>query len=173
MGDERVFGLEYGEWNPNPRGTGFGHYRSASGLVRSRVGYLSSIYDQLWVSTRDDLALQVAAVVACREGTLAGSKGSQDWQIATGYAPPVEEEFTFPVPTDLGTNMLKVYFSEVGDGSDINRAQPLDEWTYRVSAYQNSTEHLNPRQAGLSLAFGPFGAKTRCDATRIAAARGV
>ena len=87
LGDERIFGLEHIGWNPNPRGSGFGHYLEHLGLVRSRVGYLSAIYHRLWVSTRDDLPLQPAAVVACREGTLAGSKGSQDWCIATGQAP--------------------------------------------------------------------------------------
>ena len=72
--------------------------------------------------------------------------------------PPLEEEFTFQAPTDPGVNTLKVYFSEVGDGSDINRAQPLDEWSYRVSRYRNSIEHLNPSEGHPSRAFGPFGA---------------
>ena len=70
----------------------------------------------------------------------------------------MEEEFTFQAPTDPGVNTLKVYFSEVGDGSDINRAQPLDEWSYRVSRYRNSIEHLNPSEGHPSRAFGPFGA---------------
>ena len=145
-------------WNPNPRGSGFGHYPGASRPRpvprRLPVRHLRSAL----VSTRDDLPLQPAAVVACREGTLAGSKGSQDWCIATGQAPPLEEEFTFQAPTDPGVNTLKVYFSEVGDGSDINRAQPLDEWSYRVSRYRNSIEHLNPSEGHPSRAFGPFGA---------------
>jgi hypothetical protein len=160
-GDERIFGLNRAGWNPNPRGVGFGHYQGDLGLVRSSTGYLSKIYDVLWVQPRKGDPLQRAPVGPCRQGTLAGSRASQDWQTVTGGASPVEEEFTFAVPTDPGVNTLRVFFSSKGDGTDIKPDSdvPLDEWTYRVSRYATSVEHLRPGSDALAYAYGPSGAR--------------
>ncbi|TCL89557.1 hypothetical protein C8J38_11248 [Rhizobium sp. PP-WC-2G-219] len=159
FGDERIFGVAVPGWNPNPYASSFGHYQDHLGLIRSRVSYLSKIYDRLWISPRDDMAPTAIQVQAARDGTLAGARGTQDWEIATGQAPSREEEVVLPLPPDPGQARARIYFSVSGDGADIDLSTPLDEWTYRVSRYANPTAHLKPGRDAFSWAYGPFGAR--------------
>jgi hypothetical protein len=157
VGDERIFGLEYGGWNPNPRGSGFGHYHDHFGQIRARVGYLSKIYPRLWIAPRDtDPAVRVS-VGQCLERTPCGAKASQDWKVATGLPVPIEEELNFNVPADVGTHRLLAYRSLRDDGTDL---EVVDEWTYRVSRYANPVQHLTPGLTGLNRIFGPFGSRS-------------
>src|SRR5690606_2360628 len=95
-------------------------------------------------------------VSPARDGTLAGSRGSQEWEIATGQAPMREEELMLPLPADPGLALARLYYSVGGDGTDIDLANPLDQWTYRISAYASPTAHLKPTLNALSWAYGPF-----------------
>lgn len=159
FGDERIFGLIVPGWNPNPRGSGFGHYQDHLGVIRARVSYLSKIYNKLWISPREDLAPVPVQIAPARDGSLAGSRSSQEWEIATGQAPEREEELVLQLPSASGVALARVYFSVSGDGSDIRLEAPLDQWSYRVSAYSNSAAHLKPARDSLSWAYGPFGAR--------------
>jgi hypothetical protein len=159
FGDERIFGLTAPGWNPNPRGSGFGHYQDHLGVVRARISYLSKIYDTLWISTREDLAPVAVQVAPARDGSLAGSRSSKEWEAVTGQAPAPEEEMVFQLPRASGLALARVYFSVSGDGTDIERAAPLDQWSYRVSAYANPTAHLKPARDALSWAYGPLGTR--------------
>ena len=160
FGDERIFGLQRPGWNPNPVGTGFGHYQDHIGLIRARVSYLSSIYDRLWFSSGDNVAPIPLRIQPARDGTLAGSRASQDWEIQTGVPPAREEELEAPLPREPGLRSARVYFSASGDGSDINLGKPLDVWSYRVASYPNPTAHLKPVDPALRWEFGPSGARS-------------
>jgi hypothetical protein len=164
FGDERIFGLSAQGWNPNPRGSGFGHYQDHLGVIRARVSYLSKIYDRLWISPREDVAPVAVRVAPARDGSLAGSRSSREWEIATGQAPAPEEELVLQLPSTSGLALARIYFSLSGDGTDLDLTAPLDQWTYRVSAYTNPVAHLKPAREALSWAYGPFGAR-RLDLT--------
>jgi hypothetical protein len=166
-GDERIFGLACPGWNPNPLGSGFGHYRGHLGLIRSRVGYLSSIFHELWISPTAR-SPNLIPIRSAREGTIAGSAASQDWTRTAGGAPEIEEELEFVItpPPLAGTShpspvfeTIRIFTSTLNDGtgSDINPAHPVDEWTYRISRHADSIEHLKPATSALSIAYGPFG----------------
>ncbi len=156
-GDERLFGLQYGGWNPNPKGLGFGHYQQHLGLCRSRVGYLSAIYPQLWVAPAEEAVAVEVKVLPCEEGTLAGSKGSRDWSLIAGISSVKEEEFTYNIPAGKGVKTISIF--SVQPGSPGDRRSLVDEWSYRVSEYLNSTGHLSPADPGLTWAYGPFGSR--------------
>ena len=156
LGDERIFGLDIGGWNPNPRGSGFGHYQDHVGLIRARVGYLSKIYPHLWIAPREGDTPLRATVTACAEGTPTGTQASRDWKVATGLVVPVEEELTFDVPRDVGTHRILVFRSLPDDGTNL---ELTDDWYYRVSGYANPVEHLTPHLNGLVKVYGPFGSR--------------
>lgn len=157
FGDERIFGLEVGGWNPNPKGIGFGHYQEYQGVVRSRVGYLSKIYPILWVSPMENtLAIQVD-ILPCSTNTPSGSVASRDWNITTGMATLVEEEFYFELPKDPGIFKIRVFHTQPKDVDDLQGI--IDDWTYRVSNYSNPVAHLCPQSDGLKYAYGPFGTR--------------
>lgn len=157
LGDERLFGLDVRGWNPNPRGNGFGHYQGHHGLIRARVGYLSQIYQNLWIATKEGATPERVAITLCEEGTAVGGKASQDWKVATGLPVPIEEELVFKVPPDVGTHRLLIFRSLLGDGTDL---KIIDDWLYRVSRHTSPVDHLTPSFDGLNRAFGPFGSRT-------------
>lgn len=156
LGDERIFGLEFGGWNPNPRGAGFGHYQDHFGQIRASVGYLSKIYPRLWIATSKNEIPTPVTIQSSAEGTLAGARASQEWRVATGLPIPIEEELTFVVPHGVGSHQLLVCRSLLNDGTDI---EVVDEWSYRISRFANPVEHLTPSLNGLSHIFGPFGSR--------------
>ena len=159
FGDERIFGLAAPGWNPNPQGSGFGHYQDHLGLIRSRVSYLSTIYMELWISPRENSAPECVKVQVAQDGTLAGSRTTREWEDITSQPHAAEQELVLELPREEGLATVHVYFSVAGDGTDIDRAVPLDQWTYRVSAYANPTKHLKPEKEMLNWTFGPFGAR--------------
>ncbi len=159
FGDERVFGLSAPGWNPNPQGNGFGHYQDHLGLIRARVSYLSKIYKTLWISPNEDIDPLEVQIRPARDRTLEGSQSSQEWKILTGTTPSPEEELELSLPRAPGFATARIYFSVTGDGSDIDPDKPLDQWSYRVSNYPNSTAHVKPIHTSLTWAFGPSGAK--------------
>ena len=167
-GDERLFGLRSPGWNPNPLGSGFGHYRGHRGLIRSRVSYLSAIYPELWISANAGNAPKLIPATPASEGTIAGSEASQEWKRMAGAVPEVEEELVFdidhPTPADPTVpyiDTIRIFVSDVNDttGSDIDPAHPFEEWTYRISRHADSVEHLKPANDVLSRAYGPFGSE--------------
>ncbi len=158
FGDERVFGISAPGWNPNPQGSGFGHYQDHFGLIRARVSYLSKIYPKLWLSPADGMKPIGVNVQPARDGTIAGNRASQDWELVTGAAPAREEEMEVMLPRSGGSATARVYFSVAGDGSDIDLKIPLDTWSYRISEYPNPTAHLRPAVDAITWQFGPSGA---------------
>lgn len=154
FGDERLFGVQHPGWNPNPQGFGFGHYRSHRGVVRARVSYLSQIYDKLWISPSNGVPPFAVPVVACTDGSIAGSSLSQEWQAIVGGAPKPEEEAVFDITAGPGPEMVRIYRSEKGDGSD---AIEIDRWSYRISRYTSPIDHLTPSRRQLKRVFGPGG----------------
>jgi hypothetical protein len=152
QGDERIFGLEFGGWNPNPKGLGFGHYQEYLGLVRFRVGYLSKIYSQLWVSAKEDIDAVQVDVKTCEEETIVGMNASQEWATSIGITSPKEEEITFLIPQTKGIYSIRVFNTEPTDKFDVTNM--IDEWSYRVSEYNNVTEHLLPKVYGLHYVYG-------------------
>jgi hypothetical protein len=155
LGDERIFGLDAGGWNPNPTGQGFGHYPSHLGQIRAGVGYLDKIYPTLFVST-DDASTEISVPVNdCRQGTLAGTRASQQWRTETGQPPSVEGEISFDVHEPAGLHRLTV--RRIGtDG--VTPGDVVDEWTYRVSSYKSAAAHLGISSV-LGCAVGPFGSR--------------
>lgn len=154
FGDERQFGVQHPGWNPNPQGFGFGHYRSHKGVVRARVSYLSQIYDKLWISPSDSVQPIAVPVVACTDGSTAGSNLSQEWQAIVGGAPKPEEEAVFDIAAGPGQEVVRIYRSEKGDGSDLIE---IDRWSYRISKYASPIDHLMPATHRLKRMFGPGG----------------
>jgi len=155
LGDERIFGLDAGGWNPNPTGQGFGHYPNHLGQIRAEVGYLDKIYPSLIVCTDDASAEVSVAVTQCRQGTLAGIRASQQWRAETGQPPSIESEVSFEVHEAAGLHRLTV--KRFGaDG--IRPGDVVDEWTYRVSTYKSAADHLGVSSL-LCCAVGPFGSR--------------
>lgn len=154
FGDERLFGVLHPGWNPNPQGFGFGHYRSHKGVVRARVSYLSQIYNQLWISPSDGAQLIGVPVAPCADGSIAGSNLSQEWQTTVGGTPKPEEEAVFEITAGPGQEVVRIYRSEKGDGSDPIE---IDRWSYRVSKYTSPIDHLMPPTHRLERIFGPGG----------------
>ncbi len=160
LGDERAFGVKRPGWNPNPPGFGFGHYRSHKGVIRSRVAYLSQIYSDLLISCdRGETPVKVP-VTACTDGSVAGSRLSQEWQSIVSGVPRPEEELLFDVTVAPGLHVLEVR-REKPDGT----REIIDEWPYRVSHYSSPVDHLRPQVPTVSRLFGPFGVKTATPAT--------
>lgn len=131
FGDERAFTVSRTGWNPNPSGLGFGHYQGHKGVIRAKVAYLSQIYSRLWIAADRKTPSKPF-----------------DWL-------PAEEQLVFDLPRQAATYVLKVSRRDRPDGADI----PIDEWNYRVSAYETPRDHIKPRANRLTSAFGPFGAK--------------
>lgn len=156
LGDERIFDVEYGGWNPNPRGSGFGHYQDHVGLIRARVAYLSKIYPHLWMAPREKDGPVKVDIRPATEGTAAGTPASQEWRAAVGLPVAIEEELIFDIPKDVGKHRLLVFRSLLDDGTD---AEVTDEWDYRVSKYANPVVHLTPHLNGFSRVYGPFGSR--------------
>ena len=156
LGDERIFGLNTGGWNPNPAGQGFGHYPNHLGLIRAAVGYLDKIYPSLFVRTDDASAETSVAVKDCHQGTLAGPKASQQWRAETGQPPAIEDELSFDVPETAGLHRLTVK-RLAADG--VSPGEVVDEWTYRVSTYKSAAAHLGVGSE-LVCAIGPFGSRS-------------
>jgi hypothetical protein len=156
LGDERLFGLEAGGWNPNPVGHGFGHYPEHLGQIRASVGYLDRIYPTVFVRTDEDASETLYAVRDCLQGTLAGPKASQDWRTDMGQTPAIEDELSFEVAEAAGLHQLTVK-RLAADG--VGPGDIIDEWTYRVSRYTSAAAHLG---VGCLLrhAIGPFGTRS-------------
>ncbi|RMC64872.1 hypothetical protein [Sinorhizobium meliloti] len=152
-GDERIFGIAAGGWNPNPAGLGFGHYSQHLGVARARVGYLSKIYSSLRVTIEnpaDGVAREISCpVIPNSEGTTAGNKLSQDWENEFGGANLQEEEFSFEMPTSEGEYQLHVYREDGG--------REIDTWSCRVSKFKLPSEHLTLADPTLQAVYGPYG----------------
>ncbi len=156
FGDERIFELSHRGWNPNPSGRGFGHYPGYKGIVRSKVGYLSRIYDRLWVAAkRGDKPAEVR-VTQCEDGSLAGGKLGAAWPSLTGAALILEEELQFDLPNASGEYDMEIYRSNTNDGNNLFK---VDAWSYRVSSFASPSAHLKPDTNVLTCAIGPFGTR--------------
>ncbi len=152
-GDERIFGVSYPGWNPNPFGVGFGHYQSHLGVARSRVGYLSKIFPTVWVSPSRDIMPVEVKVTPCTDGTIAGSRLSQEWQTTFNGPQLLEEEFSYEIPTEAGVHEMTVWALRDKSGEP----EAVDEWSYRVSRFDLPRQHLWPRHEMLVRAYGPYG----------------
>ncbi|EJN23812.1 hypothetical protein PMI36_02569 [Pseudomonas sp. GM79] len=155
FGDERIFGLDVGGWNPNPAGHGFGHYPDHFRQVRASVGYLHMIYPDLFVRTDDDASIEKVHVDSCKQGTPAGSKTSGEWRVETGQPSVFEDELTLQIRPDQlkGIHDIKIKRSQDADANDV-----VDQWTYRVSGYRSPSAHLSTASS-LVRAIGPFGSR--------------
>ena len=156
FGDERIFGVAHGGWNPNPSGRGFGHYLGHLGVARARVGYLSKIYDRLWVAAKRDDTPVRTDVTRCVDGSVAGGKLGAAWPDQTGAPATLEEELRFALPNTSGDYEIAIYRSDTIDGNNLFK---IDGWSYRVSKFRSPTEHLKPAANTLNRAFGPFGTR--------------
>lgn len=152
-GDERGFEAQYGGWNANPPGFGFGHYRSHQGIIRSRVGYLSQIFASLYIDRGDGTAEQNVPITQCTDGSIAGGVLASEWATISGTNARAEEECLFDLPDHPGSYVLKI---SRGVPSDAAERVQIDEWSYRVSEYQDAKAHLTPANL-LKNAWGPFG----------------
>jgi hypothetical protein len=163
LGDERLFGLYAGRWNPNPVGVGFGHYNEHLARIRAKVGYLDQIYQSVFVSVADREPLLTVPVVPCPQGTIAGSKASADWRAETGLPSAIERELTFevslankndatkPNPPVAGNYKISVFRGPPDANGQLTL---IDTWDYRVSFYPSPAKHLAlPYQ--LNKAIGP------------------
>lgn len=156
FGDERAFGVDHGGWNPNPSSFGFGHYLGHEGVVRSHVGYLSRIFDRLWVSTARGDAPVAVQITQCQDNSVAGGKLGEAWPDQTGGQVALEEELRFPLPNAPGNYEIEILRSDTNDGLNLVK---MDSWPYRVSKFASPTEHLKPASNALGRAFGPFGTR--------------
>jgi hypothetical protein len=156
FGDERAFGVAHGGWNPNPSGMGFGHYLGHLGVARARVGYLSKIYDRLWIAAKRGDGPVRTDVTRCVDGSVAGGKLGAAWPGQTGAAATLEEELRFALPNASGDYDIAIYRSDTNDGNNLFK---IDGWSYRVSGFHSPTDHLKPAGNTLSRAFGPFGTR--------------
>lgn len=150
FGDERAFEVQYGGWNPNPSGFGFGHYLGHRGVIRFWVSYLSQIYPSLWIELGDGSPQVEVHAVACSDGSTAGGLLGAEWSSLSGGVTQPEQEIVFDLPRTPGQYLLKIY------RDDASARVQIDEWPYRVSAYEGPLEHLQPANA-LTGAWGPFG----------------
>jgi hypothetical protein len=154
-GDERIFGIAYKGWNPNPNGVGFGHYTLHRAVVRAKVGYLSKIFQTVWVSPSVEIAPFEIPVRACTDGTYAGNALSQEWQNTYGGVRLMEEEFAFDPPATPGNHTVKILARRGGI-----ELEQVDTWSYRVSRFTLPSEHLRPLTSLISRTYGPFGSRT-------------
>jgi hypothetical protein len=155
FGDERGFSKIGSGWNPNPPATGFGHYQNHSGIMRSRVSYLSKLLPTVWIANSRDGVPAPLKPVPSADGDPTGDKLSLEWAQLVNQAVEVKEQFIVNLPTTPGDYALQVFRSVKQDGTGDLK---IDEWPYRISAYPSPQEHLQPNQNDiLRAAYGPFG----------------